>query len=889
MKQSFIKITKWFLGISLGLFILITALLYFYQDKICNLVVKELAKELAAPVNYSKFELSFWSSFPQLSVDIHQVHVKDAFSKHKSNGTLLKSERIRMSFNPFDLWKGDYHIKVFEVSPGELNIKIAADGDVNYQIMKETQNQEETKYKLKISSFVLNQVKLNYLNNATHQHYQSYIRNVEINGDFDQEKFIVNAKGDLLLKRLKSGEITMLKNQPVAFDFELKVNNKIGIIELPKANLLIANLPFVTQGKFTNDSLQFNIKSKDIQLTELVNSLSISEAKDQMDEFKGKGMVDFNLDLNGGMAATDPLFVNCNFAVKNGELLAPFKNIKIKNIQVKGDYKSNGDQSEEQLSLNNFKFSTSAGPFQGNIKIKDFNTPKISGNAMGCLDLHAVNAVAKIDEIEKINGIAKVNSSFAMIMENSIHVSHCNGTVDLKNIWFKIKEDKRTFEKINGSVALQGSSLSVKGATVSVSDSDMKLDGSFQNIYNYLAGKGNLETQLSINSSSINLADLGTTSKSEKIASKGKSFTLPNDILGEVYVSAGSIKYEKHIFENVKGLMEIHGRKLSFPNISLKNAQADIDGNINIDEKSPEKFFITANLGSKNLYFKPLFKEWDNFDQTVINSEQISGRAEANVFFYAPFDLIGGINLDAIESKIHMKVFNGHLKNVESFNLIVESMRTNAGKLLIGKKNIDLFESKLKDISFQTLENELIIHHGRIDIPTMHINSSAMELDISGSHSFMNQIDYRIMFKLREILGEDKDSEFGKVLDDDTGLKIYLRMYGDLDDPNIDWDKTSRKQQAQQSWMEEKQEVKSILKSEFGFYKNDSLVKEVKNSEKPKEIIKVKFNSGSTTPQKEKVSVPPSEPKKDTKLKGTLNQWKQQQNQSQTVISVKKG
>ena len=53
--------------------------------------------------------------------------------------------------------------------------------------------------------------------------------------------------------------------------------------------------------------------------------------------------------------------------------------------------------------------------------------------------------------------------------------------------------------------------------------------------------------------------------------------------------------------------------------------------------------------------------------------------------------------MKSIDSRLDLKVYNGHLKNVDSFEAIIESMRTNTGKLLIGKKNIDQLEKKLKD------------------------------------------------------------------------------------------------------------------------------------------------------------------------------------------------
>ena len=46
MKKRFFKIAKWFFGIVLGIFLLISGVLYFFKDEICGIVVSEVNKHL---------------------------------------------------------------------------------------------------------------------------------------------------------------------------------------------------------------------------------------------------------------------------------------------------------------------------------------------------------------------------------------------------------------------------------------------------------------------------------------------------------------------------------------------------------------------------------------------------------------------------------------------------------------------------------------------------------------------------------------------------------------------------------------------------------------------------------------------------------------------------
>ena len=889
-KAKFIKVLKWSLGIITGLVILISSLLYIFQDKICNLVLSELGKEFREPVYFSTVDLTFWSTFPNLSINVHDVKVHDAFKTKESKKLLLQSDRIRLVFNPIDLWRENYHIKVIEIGTGELNVRTAKNGDVNYLILNASTEKEESEYDVKISSVSTKDFQVNYLNSKSDQYYTTNLSDMLFSGDFNQDAFKLNARGNMLINRLQSGKVALLQNKPVTMDLLMSVNTKEGTFSLPKTSFKLAKIPFTVSGDYGVDSMRFDVKAEALTLTDLVNNLSLDEAEKELSRYKGSGNVGFDLLVYGSTQDQSAPNIACNFNIANGHLIEPVKHTQIKNLRMKGSFSSDGNPVNDHLIMDHLAFETPAGPFYGALDILNFNIPKVTGKAKGTIDLSIANRILKNDLIHRMDGIAKINSEFALVVEDQVDVKKMNGDISLYNVWFKARNDHRTFEDINGKFTLKGSNLTIEGATLAINRSDLQMNGTFENVFNYVANSGDLTVNCSVSSHQILVEDLGKTTKAEKKESKGKSFVLPNNINGRINLNAQSITYENHTFEQVSGPVLISGRTLSFPSLNVRNAGADICGAMEIQELTPERLEISTNLKSNNIYFAPFFKEWNDFDQDVIHANQISGRAQMEVDFYAPFNLIGGIDLNQMEVNAHMKVFNGHLKNVESLNDVAASLKTNAGKLLIGKRNLDQFQTKMKDIAFSTLENTLQIRNGVVTIPNMFIASSAMDMEISGTHTFDNKIDYRMKFDFRDLLGADRDSEFGTVIDDETGMKIFLRMYGDLDNPIIEWDKTSRKQEAKEQWAQEKETLKSILKSEFGVFKKDTAVEEYKPKVETKEIVKINFKD--TKPDKSHNNPPPAEaqkPAKEGKLKNTLNQWKQEQNQANVTVTVRKG
>jgi len=877
MWKTFFKISKWIIGIALGLVLLISGSLYLFKDRIIGVVVTEVNTYLKVPVSVSEVDLAFWGSFPNLSVDFKNVYIQDAFENAVVSDTLLYSERIRLKFNPIDLWNKKYHVKAIEISPGTLQLKINKEGEVNYDIFKPSESKTATSFDLKLEKIKIENVRFAYENGLTKQYYNTEIIASTLAGDFSATQFSVSAEGNAQVVRAKSGEVTLLANKSLKYDLKVDVDSEKGVFALPKAIINIAGLPFEINGKVDADSLNFRVQSKDIQLTDVVNKFSLA-ATDDIKKFQGEGLINFDLAIHGAVESSAPTTIRCDFGVENGSLTEPYQGLKIREINVEGKYSNEGGVQDEFLELRKVHFKTAGGPFNGNIRISEFENPLMGGKATGNVDLKVAHAIFKFPVIENVTGSILVNTDFAVqkITESgSFDVKKCDGNVAMNNVWLKLLEDKRTFENINGSVFLRGSEAGIQNASLRIGTTDLQIDGLFSNIYDYLKGVSPLQTDIDIESNNLKIEDLGTTSKEEKIE-ESRIYVLPEDINGSVKLTVGTLRYEKHIFSNILGKMQIQKRRLHFPQLSLVNAEALVSGALVIEEKLPEIFTITAQVATKNLKFKPLFKEWDNFEQNVLTDQNISGRAEAELYFYAPFDLRSGIIMKSIDAKLDLRVYDGQLKNVSSFKDITESLKTSSGKLVLGKKNIDLLEQKLGSISFKTLENSILIKDGVLTIPKMHIGSTALDMDVSGSHSFENIIDYRFIFRFRDLMASEKDSEFGQVIDDGTGIKMYMRMHGTLDNPIIEWDNSAQKEQAKENREQAKQDAKSILKSEFGLFQKDTTVKIYVPKDVPQEELKIQFG-----PATKKEFIEEKKQKKDSKLKKTLDGWKLQQEQEE--------
>ena len=156
----------------------------------------------------------------------------------------------------------------------------------------------------------------------------------------------------------------------------------------------------------------------------------------------------------------------------------------------------------------------------------------------------------------------------------------------------------------------------------------------------------------------------------------------------------------------------------------------------------------------------------------------------------------------------------------------------------------------------------------------MTLSTNVMDLNISGIHGFDDNVDYHLNFRLNDVLVKKKNQdEFGPIKDDGLGVKLFLHMYGNLSDLKFKLDKEEKKIARKEAIQEEKKELKSILKQEFGLFKKDSTI-QTPVEEETKTTFEVEWDEFDNEPDvsTEKGPDKNEEKKKKEKNKG-LNKF----------------
>ena len=851
----------------------ISLALYVFEDRIIKRVVEQVNTYLKEPVQVSQINLHFWRTFPHLSVSFDQVLIADPLS---AKDTLLQAEQISLRFNPFDLWKGNYQIEQISGFNGQLNLKNDQKGLANYAIFKPTSS-HNTSFNLELESILLEQFKVSYRDQKSAQYYTTIIHSASLSGKFSEQTTQLTATGDVWLKQVKKGQVVLLKNQPLVFDLALLVDQKQNLIKLPQAQIKIANLPFLIDAEFGPIKSSLDIRSQNLALLELVRTLQ-PESLAALKRIKAKGKVDFQLHYQSFAAQKAP-DVKAYFSIKDGQLTEPQFGAQIQDLQCLGTY---SNLPIDELKIEKFEFKSKGARFAGQLQLTDFLFPKLAVRANGNIPLALVQALHPISSVEQVQGIAnvRVQAQLAQDEQRNWNTQTLKGRVGIQAHHLQLTDFKKRFQGVIADIAFDEQDLRTDQlkATIGTTDLDVKL-----HIPDYSAQFNSskpLQISGNLNSKRLHFSDFDTKTTSQK-----RTWILPQNMLLSLPCQIDQFSYEGKDFSELSGSLSLVPNQINISKLRFKHAQGYWDGQLKLKEPAPSTFDIETKGTAKKVELGYLFKEWHNFDQAILTDEQLSGKGNFEFDVQTNYDLLKGLDESSLQARIHCLIDNGRLLRAPILQDLANSLTLGKGRAILGAKNQAALQQKLKDVRFDRLENTFVIAKRQLSFEKMHIVSSALDLDLVGSHSFEHQIDYAIGLRLRDLLVQESQTEFGEILDDGTGVRLFVRISGSLDDPKVGWDKKGKKEAAQQQFERSQQESKQMLKTTFGLYQNDPSVGTYQEKTSPHETIQVKFKTKGEAAKTQ--AIPQATAPKNGKLQQKLEKWKQEQEQTSVAVKIK--
>ena len=859
----------WTGGIFTFLLLILLLLTYIYQDEVKAYVVAEINNRVNSElvIKPENVDITIVRTFPDVTVIIKDLIALDA-TKEVKRDTLLKAGKFSLGFNIMDLFHGNYSIHNINLENGEIKVWGNEKGKDNYHFLKETDSTgtDTSHVNFELDKISLKNMVAGYSDKKAKTFYKADFHRLIFTGDFGKENYDFGTAADFTIEKIQSDKSVYFKNSPGSVDLEIAINNKTGEYAISKAKLKVSGLAIDISGTILENKKSYTmdlaVKGDEIDLPAALSLLPESISKN-MKDLSSTG--EFYIDGTVKGVLNDSLTpdIITKFGIREGATLkSKDGKAELANILLDGIFSN--VKGNDGLQINSFKASSAKSKFSGTFLLKNFKRPHYETKFSGHVDVSEIQSLLAIDTIEQASGTVDVEFSASgspakgsRLTVKDFRSFQTNGSVKFTSGLLKLKGASFPYDSLNGKLSFDGNNITAEGFTARAGNSDLSINASIRNLLGYLfTDKEVLDVSGNLASKNLDLNALLNSKKQqdEKISDTAYRLVLPKRLRLHLNTEIAKVDFRRFEAGAVSGKLQLTNQRLTGDPIRFNAMGGTFEGSGMIDGTQEDSLLITCNADINRVNIYRLFYECENFGEGEGDTATISYAnftKAGNLDSHVNFASVWGNDLSVDENKIYanadISVTNGELVNFKPLFYLSRFIKLD----------------DLKDIRFKDLKNTIEIKNRVIHIPKMQINSSALNVTMSGTHNFDDTVDYHFVVDLDEIrakkakAAKPQNSEFG-VEEDDGGhrTRIFIAMKGYIDNADIKYEFKDAMHAIKEDLHQEKLNLKSILQDEFHWLKKDK-------NEDPKD--RKKEEPGKFILQQD------DSPKKDKNKKGDEN------------------
>jgi len=801
-----------------------------FEPEVKDIILYELNRNLDVEVKVADINFSLLQRFPYASLRLSEVVIPQVRNGVQSD-TLIYIKDLYLQIGLFDFIRRNYRVSEAEINQGFFHMDTYADGTDNYHFWKAA---EDTISKAALSLSDIEIKSFAYrLRAGDDLEIAVYVENGEASGNFGAEVYDIRSDSRIHINQVISSGDTMFKNQLIDGEIALHIDQIKKIYAFDSNDISLGKEDFKLLGNYNLSQSpglwDVNLSTTNAKIENLAEIMPAALRKSTQ-SYKARGRTDLVLQMN----TTPKGYFNVNVVFDNTQ--GTFQhNVALGTAKIKTASGSLQVRSNvTSLYIDALTAGIGPGELNARGKIVDFGAPAFDLSLSGSMDLEELKNFLNVPSVERLEGKLRLQGSLQGKLPRNRKDETISllkgidflGEIKLKDGLFKIKDQGQTFEKINGDIDLRNNALIINNARAIVNGSAFEIAGTIENALPYLSSEGQkLHIRAQFKSASLDFNDIWVSESSK--ADTTYRFQLPNDVSFDLGLDIGKINFRRFEALEVNGKAQYQNGFLTMNPFTFRAASGLVRANASVERLNATTYLAKTRATLENIAIDELFYQFENFDQDVVRSTHLEGRTNAQITFSGTFGQNLSFREETIQAQIDLMILKGKLKKLEAFQAIADYLKeSTVWRSLV---QVDAFEKKLQMVAFDTLQNSIRIGNKMIFIPAMKIGSSAMTINLSGQHSFNNDIDYSLNFRLSELLRSSKtqNDDFGYIVEDQTGLRLFMQMTGTTDNPVFSLDKEAARDKRKRELEKEKNVFKSILKEEFGLFKSDTTLQGV--------------------------------------------------------------
>ena len=765
-KKSFIRrLFKWTGYTLLVLLIAIILIPIIFKDEIKELVLKEVSKSLKADVTIKDFDLTFLSTFPNVTIQLYDTKVT---GRTEFKGVELANiKTIEAHVGLWDVIGGDeIEIDEVHISDAKFDVRVDPEGKANYDIVIPTEerpveDQEPSKFKMSLKEYSLKNIQIVYDDQASDMY--ANIKNLNHTGEGDLTADVID-----FVTSTQMDELTF-EMEGLSYLSKVKTNADVNLLmefkeddskfTLKENSFALNNFNMSLDGFYQmlkdHDQMDLKLNTKQISFKDLL-SLVPSFYQSGYESMVAKGDLKLNGEVKGRLDDKNLPGWDFGLNVQKASIKYPDLPGSISNITVDAGSKFEGGSNLDKMTIDVTKFHSEfvGNLIDANLKLRNPMTdPLIDSKIKANVNLATLGKVMPLAEGEsykgKLNADVALNGRMSAIETEQYEKFNAKGLIELFDFLYKSKDLNEDVNVKDLTFRFSPQNLTLEKMNATMGKSDFAVNGKIDNYLGYLFGN-NKEDQLlkgafNFNSNNLDLDQLmGVTTTSATPAATASAEPAPVDPNAEPLL----------IPENVDFDLNTNIQKLRYNGIDVNG----IKGNVNMKEEVASLNGLTMSTMGGTVGLRGSYSSKDHnkpaidlgynlkeIDIQEITSHFLTIGKLAPVAKYAKGKFSSTLNLKGDLTKALEPVYNSLTGDGDLFTNLVTVSGFEPLKKLGESLNMD----KLANQTFKDVKAFFSFADGKVTMKKpLKIKLSGIDTEVMGSTAFTQDIDYKMTMQV---------------------------------------------------------------------------------------------------------------------------------------------
>ena len=750
-----IKLLKWTGILVFFVIIVLIAIPYFFKDELKELVIDEVNKTLNAELALDDFDLTFFSTFPNMTIELIGVKLQgvDEFQ----NITLAEMKLLQAKVGFWSVIVGDkIEIDEIHIVEPKFDVRVLQDGTANYDIVKtdeelaeENETVEESSFELALNEYSISDGMITYSDEPGNIYAK--IVNLNHKGSGDMTADIIDFKTTTSMDKLTyemdgTSYLSEVKTDLI-INLLMEFAENTSKFTLQENSIQLNALKFSIDGFYEmlekHDEIDMKINADKTTFKDLL-SLIPAFYQSGYEGMISSGSISINAMTKGKLDDTNLPAWDATMKIINASIKYPGLPGKISNIQVNAGSKFPGGSNLDLMTISvpQFHANLSENTIDAKLLMKRLiSDPSIDAKILVNLNLATLKDFVPMTEGESYSGIldadVKIKGNMSDLEKNDFEKFTAEGQLILSEMRYKSPNLPNEVDIETMKFTFSPQNLEMNELKAKMGKSDFAINGQIDNYLGYALRDEVLKGDFTYHSNYLDLDELvpaseltsATTegnSQSSTTADGGEPVLVPGNIDFNLNTSIDAIKYDGLSIKSVNGNVHLKDEIATLENLTLNamGGSIGLTGDYNTQDHSKPKMNFGYVL--KDIDIHELAVNFNTIESLAPITKYARGRISSS--FDMSTDLTAG--------------FEPILSSLAS----VGDIRSNSISLE-GVKLFDKIESvtKLKSLSSQTIKNfktKFTVEDGKIKTSPFDIKLGKIGSEVSGFTTLDQKMDY---------------------------------------------------------------------------------------------------------------------------------------------------